>query len=47
MLTGTNGLVQRFRFDPTAPFAERAAAAEQVRPTVQALTQQTPFVAVP
>jgi hypothetical protein len=47
MLTGTNGLVQRFRFDPTAPFAERAVAAEQVRPTVQALTQQTPFVTVP
>jgi hypothetical protein len=46
-LSGANGLVQRFRFDPSAPFAQRAAAAEQVRPTVQALQQQTPFVTVP
>jgi hypothetical protein len=43
----TNGLVQRFRFDPTALFAQRAAAAEQARPTVQALTQQTPFAVTP
>jgi hypothetical protein len=42
IMSGANGTAQRFRFDPAAPFAERAAAAERVRPTVQALQAQTP-----
>ena len=47
MLTNPAGAVQRFRFDPTNAFAVRAAEAERVRPTVQALTQRTPFETVP
>lgn len=39
-MTGAGGTAQRFRFDPSAPFAERAAGAEYARPTV--LDLQTP-----
>jgi hypothetical protein len=47
VLTNATGAVQRFRFDPAQAFAAHAAEAERARPTVQALTQRTPFETVP
>jgi hypothetical protein len=40
-MSGADGLARRVRFDPTQPFAERAAGAEYARPTIQGL--QTPL----
>jgi hypothetical protein len=38
-MTEPDGTPRRIRFDPTGPFAEHAAQAEQARPTIQALQQ--------
>jgi hypothetical protein len=45
-MTGPSGATQRFRFDPAQPFAERAAAAETARPTMQLLAEQSRFGSV-
>jgi hypothetical protein len=36
-VAGATGTAQRFRFDPAELFAQRAAEAERVRPTIQLL----------